>query len=102
MQKDGQPLRAHLEQVEKDTKRRPIELDGPELPNTTAYLWDWYLLLSSGRQPTGFGLGPLTYSEIDAFARLMGVTFKSWEVLAMKMLDATYLSIQTSKESSGG
>lgn len=78
--------------VEKAIGRKPKELDElVELPKEFTKVWEDYLNLSSSRQ-AGFGLSPITYTEIDAYSRLMGIELESWEVQMIKMFDRVTLS----------
>ncbi len=55
------------------------------------YLWEWFCRLSGARQITEFGPGALSYQEIMAWTKLTGTEIESWEVEALKMIDAVYL-----------
>lgn len=63
-------------------------------PGASRYLWDWFLELHSARGSTGFGPAALSYSEIEAWARLTGRRPSALEVFALKGLDQAYLEIQ--------
>lgn len=59
------------------------ELYGPQLPQELAYLWRWFVELRSGNRPGA----PLSWSEIESYARLMRRSLHKWEVQALKELD---------------
>jgi hypothetical protein len=64
------------------------KLDSAELPDCLAYLWGWFLELY-GRSGAGMaGLLPLSYTEVDAWARLTGNDPNPLEVEALMLLDA--------------
>jgi hypothetical protein len=48
--------------------------------------------LSSARTSNGFGLNPLPFCEIEAWARLSGVEPTPWEVSLLKRLDMVTLA----------
>lgn len=80
------PLKKHLLQVWKATKKKPKELeDQPPLPYETAHLWSWYLELNTKET--------LTFSEIEAWSRLTCKTVTAQEAEALKRLDNIYWSI---------
>ena len=80
-----------LRQVERSTGKRPAELDGPEIPDATRHLWSWFLELHAGRGSSGYGLSAISYGEMDAWSRLRQIPLESWEVQALRTLDALYL-----------
>lgn len=87
--KDGSTLREIAHSVLKQTKRWPATI--PEermLPEASSYLWDWYKDLARGRGSSGFGLSPLSWSDIDAWCRLTGVTLERWELEVLKRIDS--------------
>ena len=49
------------------------------------------------RSANGFGMNLLSYTEIDAWARLTRRVLSAWEVAALKALDVLYLNTQTTK-----
>lgn len=84
-----QTLRASLEHVAKQLKRKPRQLElltAIDLPETTGYVWWWYQELFNG--------GKLTWQEIDAWSRLTRRTLLPWEVSTIRSIDTTYLRIQ--------
>ena len=68
------------------------ELTLPEFPKALAYLWRAYLRLRR-RAPGGFsGPQPVSWLEIDAFARRSGLALAPWEIELIEALDNIYLS----------
>lgn len=49
------------------------------MPVELAYVWDWYWQLCSGE--------PMAYVEIEAWARLTGISPMPWEVRLLKSID---------------
>lgn len=86
-QSDGLSTREHLASVEKITGRKPKELEELiELPNEFKKVWEDFICLSSSR-PSGFGISPISYTEIMNYSILMGVEFEPWEVQVIKIFD---------------
>lgn len=71
--------------------RRALE-DGPALPDEAAYLWGWYCELAAARNSNGFGPVPLSFAEIDAWARLNARVLHPFELRALRALDAAWLA----------
>ena len=91
-QDDGSTLREHLEQVQKITGRPQPELqDAPELPEASYYVWNWFVKLNSKRGSNGFGMNPLTYTEMYSFFKLQGIFPEQWELDLLEELDSVAL-----------
>lgn len=63
-----------------------------EISHEAGYLWGWYVDLDSARGSNGFGVSPVSYTEIDAWARLNDVRINPNEVRVLKDIDRAYLS----------
>ena len=85
----------HLQGIWRQTGEKPPELDGPPIPPVGAYLWEWFSELHKARQ------GPISYSEIQAWAKLSGNSPEPWEVKAIKALDIEYLKFQNEEAKRG-
>lgn len=91
-QSDGKSLKEHLLNVQKQLGFVPKELQNlKELPLQFKYVWEDFLMLSSSR-PAGFGISPISFSEIKAYADLNGFEFEPWEVQVIKLFDNKALS----------
>lgn len=55
------------------------------------HVWEDYQRLSSSR-PAGFGVSPISYTEINSYFSLMGIVPEIWEVEAIKIFDSITLS----------
>lgn len=76
--------------MERATGKRPKELDGPDLPPNTGYLWDWFMDLTAERHfEEGVPL-PLTSQQIESWARMNRVSLRLWEYRALRRLDAEF------------
>jgi hypothetical protein len=80
-----------LQVAENATGHRPPELDGPPCPPELVYVLTWFYELAAARGSSGFGLNPISYSEIDAWARLSGIEIDSSEVALVRLVDAAFL-----------
>jgi len=93
---DGKGItkRQHLEQIERQLGRKPIELVEPcVLPSVVAYIWAAFCRLSNRRTSSETGVNPITFTEINAWKELLEVKVKPWEIEAILELDEVYLRI---------
>ena len=86
-QGDGATLRHHLEQVYKQTGKRPEQFTEVECPEEMRYLWQWFCELSGTRQYSEVGAMPITFQEMDAWARLSGNEPSPLDVKVLKQID---------------
>jgi len=56
------------------------------IPVDVQYLWDWFMDLNNARQ-SGFGISPISYMELQAWAHMTGVQPTIWEVQVLKRID---------------
>ena len=61
------------------------------------YLFNWFLELDAGRGGNGFGLNPLSYTEIQAWAALTRVGLAPWEVETIKRVDSVRIRVSNEK-----
>lgn len=64
----------------------------PRLPRPTAYLWNYFQDLHSGRPSNGFGPSRLPRSEIRAWEETEGFRLAPWEVRAIVRLDQEWFA----------
>jgi len=93
--KDG-TLREHLEQVERQTGRRPKDLEGPDFPSLLSYLWTAFLALNNSRSMGAHTANPISYQEIKAYCDLTAVVLSPRDVEAIKEVDSVYLKVMNS------
>jgi len=93
--KDGVTERQHLQEVERQSGRTPLALQGPEFPELLEYVWAAFLLLNHTRGQGFSGPLPISYQEIIAWQQLTNESLLPWEVDAIKRLDAVYLRVVT-------
>lgn len=65
--------------VARATRRRPKDLDVPDLPVSLQPLWQIYLQLDAGRGGTGFGAAVIGWQDIAAWQRITGQPLTGWE-----------------------
>ena len=90
---NGVTVRAHLETVEKQTGKRPKDLEGPEFPYELSHLWSAFVFLSSGRSSGFSGPEGLSFSEIKAWSELTATPVSPADVDVIKKLDTLYLRV---------
>ncbi len=92
-QKDGHAKREHLQAAAKrGAKEAAAALEGPELPAAGAHVWEWFLELHAARGAGEFGISPIGYADIDAWARLTGRLPRFWEVAWLREIDRLWLA----------
>jgi hypothetical protein len=90
--KNGESLRETLEAVERQTGRRPTDLNGPELPPVMVDVWRWFRWLSklapfdsiNGKRQ------PVPETEVEAFFRLRRIVPEVWQLELIRNLDVIY------------
>lgn len=61
------------------------------------YLWEWFVELHMGRGNSGWGPHPISYSDMAAWAQLMGHALTMFEVSTLRLLDAAYMGYKPKK-----
>lgn len=75
---------AQWQQVEKSSGITPDSLlDKPDLNNDLVYLWNMFVEIRRGCEKIGF-------IDIDAYSRVTGVEFSSWECSLMIEIDEAW------------
>lgn len=75
---------ANLKQIEKSLGRKPRELEGsPSLRDELGYLWALFVSLKNATN------GPISYTEIQAFAGIYG-ELSVFEIDVIRKLDDLY------------
>jgi hypothetical protein len=64
----------------------------PILPREGATVWQIFLELNATRS-SGMAVNPISYTEIDSWQRVTGVPLDAWEVMALRALDAEFISV---------
>jgi hypothetical protein len=74
---------------------------GPPAPAGVEYVVEWFAELSTARGSNGFSQSPITYAEIDAWARLTGRSLSPFEVDLLRVMDMQYLKVTSNAAESG-
>jgi hypothetical protein len=86
-------VKSHLEQVYKQTGRKPKELEKPYFPEVLGHVWLAFLELNPSR-PMGDGVcRALPYSEIKSYLETTETLLRPREVQLLKALDNAYLEV---------
>lgn len=96
---DGSTTRQHLENIYRQTGRKPIDLEN-ELPEFHSRVWEDFLSLNSKRTSNGFGSNPITYLDIKAWCELYQVRLSLSDIDLINRLDNEYLKYQASQAES--
>jgi hypothetical protein len=89
--KDGLSQREHLEQVERQTGKRPKELDGPEFPELLSHIWSAFTILNGSRSIGFNGPNSISFGDIKAWMELTDTPLTAFEVEAIIKLDKVYM-----------
>jgi hypothetical protein len=68
--KSATTRRVMLEDYEGRTGKIDAELDGPPFPDGLEYIWAWFCELDAARTSNGYSANPISWHEVDAWARL--------------------------------
>ena len=64
--------------------------EGPEVPPGGARIWSIFLALHAART-AGMGANPITYGEMEAYARLQQTPLRPFEVDMLRAVDRAYM-----------
>lgn len=70
----------------------PQKLRVPDIPVALLHLWEWFCELSAARSGNGGGPNPISYSEVQAWARLTGRRPEPRDVQVIMMLDQEFFA----------
>lgn len=92
--------------VERDRKRAQREEEEeakrPKPPEGFEFVWEWYFELAQSRQQTGFGVSPISWQEMDAWARITGVTLYPWLAMCFRAMDQAWLKVAAERSRKNG
>lgn len=83
-------LQSLLQRRAEVAARARKELAGPGRPSGFLYLWEMFLEVGRSRGASMVGLNPISYPDIDAWARLTGRAPDALEVDALFAIDAAW------------
>ena len=76
------------------TLREALEkygLEEPQVPPGGSDFWTWFWELADGRGGNGFGPLPLSWQDMDAWARISGIELQPWQARILRAMDAAWL-----------
>jgi hypothetical protein len=89
--KDGKPARAHLEHAARRGHPAAVAaLDGPPLPESLLYLYEWSVELDEARGYDMNGPRPVSYPDVQAWAQLTDRRPAPHEIRALLALDVVW------------
>lgn len=71
--------------------------DLPPLPECLAHVWVAFADLTATRQ-VGFGMGPITYQEIQAYQAGTLNRLRAWDVRLIRRLDDAVMAVLAEKQ----
>lgn len=77
--------------MERQTGRRPKDLDGPDCPAWGAHVWLWWCDLHRGRGIGGMGPAPISWSDLAAWSALTGAEPTPVEVSLIMDIDGAWM-----------
>jgi hypothetical protein len=81
-------LRDQLNSVWRQTGVKPKELEElKELPESCRQVWKWFIDLNNSRSSNGYGVNPLSYSDIKAYLDMISIDVEEWELNLIKRID---------------
>lgn len=85
--------------VTREAKLRQAKkaVEGSEMPDAAAYAWAHFLDLNQGRQ-AGFGLLPLTWSDIQAWASLKRLDLGDHDLRLIRAFDRAFLHVYATEQ----
>lgn len=90
-----------LLEIQKQTKvTAPDLLSMPRIPLEVQYLWDWFSDLSAART-AGFSVNAITWSDLQAYFRLVQICPEPWEVRTIRSIDSAYLASRADSSTGG-
>ena len=90
LQGDNKPLREHLNNIWRQTGRKPPKLEDSPLPPLAKHVWEYFVDLHNERM----SINPksmITSTHMRDWCWLNEVELELWERLAIKKLDAAWL-----------
>ncbi|MBP2495381.1 hypothetical protein ABID82_002286 [Methylobacterium sp. PvP062] len=67
-------------------------------PAALEHVWNWFCAVAATRGNNGFGLLPISYGEIAAWAALSRAEPTPWEISLIREIDAAVLAILNAKK----
>jgi hypothetical protein len=96
---DGSNLRDSFKAYRNGTgKAHPDDFWPYKMPPAAKYILDWFWDLNLGRSASGGGYLGISASEILAWCALRRLRLRTWELDALRRLDAKFLHVMGEKD----
>lgn len=92
MDKQGNTKYDTLTKFSQRTGKTHPDLISPEISDEVMYIWTWFQELNCQRTSNGFGLNPITFLEIQAWANMTHKSPTAWEISALRAIDMTWIN----------
>lgn len=69
-----------------------------EFPASMMYQWSYFIALHNKRSSNGFGINPISYTEMQAYFNLIGYRPEEWEIDLISKLDSTVLQVHSEQQ----
>ncbi|MCS0459538.1 phage tail assembly chaperone [Rhizobium favelukesii] len=70
-----------------------------KIPLAARHVWEWFKELDRARAGTGFGVNPLSYTEIYSWSRVRQIALSPWHIDALISMDDMRLMLFAEKKS---
>jgi hypothetical protein len=88
---DGEAVSDHLAAARRGRVTQEEEDYAPPLAEEVEHLWAIWRDLHSARG-SGFSSNPISWSDLDAYARLLDEPLEPWEARAIRAVDDAYIA----------
>lgn len=97
-EQDGATRRAHLEHAaRRGNAKAQAALVAPPLRARFVHLWHWFQELHGARGSGMNGPAPITWPDLDAWARRTRRDPSPWECTALKAMDGAFFATVTAE-----
>jgi hypothetical protein len=79
--------------VERQLGRTPPELKTPRFPIALAEEWLWFCDLDAARSSSGFGILPVSFTEMQAYFTLCRLTPSPQQIRILRRIDSIALAV---------
>lgn len=93
--------REHLQSVAGRNPHAAAELQEPEFPEELAEIWRIFRELNEARG-SGFGVSPISFTEIHHWQQLHGVRLTPYEVRVIRSLDLIFINAGDTRDGNEG
>lgn len=69
-----------------------------EMPNSCFHVWKMFIELNNARGSNGFGVNPISYTEIYSYCKLHEIDIDDWELELLKVFDRKVLEIYAEQQ----